>query len=110
MAQKVYSLFNAQSLGSNLTSNPIATTYVNNIGIQLHWTGAPVGTWQVEASNNSTDWFDLNIEPIPTASGSEANWGISIVDLPYAYLRVKYSRTSGTGFATALVMLRGGIG
>jgi hypothetical protein len=110
MAQKTFTLFTDQSLAGNVTSNSISTQYVNNIGIHLHWIGTPEGIFYVDASNNSTDWFDLNIEPVPTAGGIEANWGISIVDLPYAYLRVRYIRSSGTGSASAFVMLRGGIG
>lgn len=107
-------LLTAQSMASSITSNPVEIKLQDNVGLQLDWTGAPVGTFSVQISithtqdlngnvTNAGTWVSLPLSPAITASGSADSAYIDLNQMSAAYVRLIYTRTSGTGALTVTV-------
>jgi len=104
-------LVSAQSMGGDVTSNPIDLENIDNVGIQVSWTSAnAVGVISVQGSldykptapPNSGTWFDLTFDPALAQPNSDSSgYLINLNQVPYTWLRLKYTRTSGTGTLNA---------
>ncbi len=104
----------------NITSGNMASTTVtsevtnveglDNIGIQLNWSGSsPIGTFAVQVSadyaqdylgnvTNTGNWVALAISPAVAATGTSPDTAfIALNQVPAPWIRVVYTRTSGTG-------------
>jgi len=110
------------SMAASITSDVLPMQYMDNIGIQLDWTGSPVGTIEVQVSLNhqvnpdgstrtAGTWVTLpsasftGTYPIPGTTSSPA-----YLDLPLlsaAFLRVVYNRTSGSGTLNVIAVGKG---
>lgn len=114
-------IMTAVSLGADATSNPIRMEQEMWLSIQAVWTGSPAGNFTVETSND-----DGVINPLTglAVASSIANWttytGSSqaaggaagdfvwrLIGVPDKWVRLKYTRTSGTGSVTARFMAKG---
>ncbi len=103
-------IINGTSLGASFNSNPVSVLYSDNIGIQLVWTGTPTGQFGIEISNTATlsttgqitggTWTTLT-GTYPAPAGSASNGFISLTNICAAFIRVTYTRGSGTGAVTA---------
>lgn len=107
----------AQSMGASITGTPIIIQYEDSVAVQLNFTGSPVGTFQVQGSldyvppqTNYTDqptatgnWVNLTLSPVPTAAGAPDNILIDLFALSFPFIRIVYTRTSGTGTLDAYV-------
>ncbi len=95
---------------ASITSAVTNVEGLDNIGIQFNWSGAsPVGTFTVEVSidyaqdylgnvTNAGTWNTLAISPAVAATGTSPDSAfIALNQLPAPWVRVKYTRTSGTG-------------
>jgi hypothetical protein len=111
-------ILQAVSMAASITSNPVEVKLQDNMGVQLHWTGAPVGVFGVQVSmdyredaegnvQNAGHWVSLPLSPSITASGSADDAYIDLTQLSAVYLRVTYTRTSGTGTVDAFVNAKG---
>jgi hypothetical protein len=87
-------------MSSDVTSQVMHLRIFDNIGLQVGWSGSPVGTFTVEASNNDTDYAELVMDAMTTAN-SPNPFLISINQFPYRTLRLKYTATSGSGTLNA---------
>jgi hypothetical protein len=105
-------------MGTSITSDPVEIKNQDNIGIQLHWTGAPVGAFDIEISSNyredmegnvqnAGNWVTLPLSPAITASGSADDAYIDLNQMSAMYMRIVYTRTSGTGSLDAYVVAKG---
>lgn len=94
-------IITAGDMSGSLTSSVTNINFLDNIGIQLIFTGSPTGTFSVEVSNDNTSWTALSLSPAPAASGSAGNQYIDLNQLSAAWIRTKYTRTSGSGSLTA---------
>jgi hypothetical protein len=97
-------------------SNVIDCRYLDNIAIQLAISGTPTGTLLWQGSNdflpnpnaisegtpiNAGTW--VNLIPSPTApSGSAYSALANFTGIAFAFLRVNYAPTSGSGFISGL--------
>jgi hypothetical protein len=92
-------------MSGDITSPATAISYLDNVGIQVSWTGtAPVGVINVQASNDSgATWTDMSFTPSPAVSGASGSILLSATGVPYTDLRVQYIRTSGTGTLKASI-------
>lgn len=104
----------AGDMSANITSTVTNIGYVDNVGIELSWTGTPTGTFTVEVSVsyeqdsqgnviNAGSWNALTLNPTPTASGSAGSFYISLNQIEAPWIRVRYVRTSGTGVLTSFI-------
>lgn len=93
---------------ASITSSISNIQHLDNIGIQLKWTGVPVGTFAIQVSvdyaqdfegnvTNSGTWTSLSLSPSPVASGAADNAYVDLNQLSAPWLRVVYTKTSGTG-------------
>ena len=101
-----YSVITAGSMAGSLTSSTTNVAYTDNIGYHCVWTGSPVGTITVEASIDGTNWDSLTLNPTISTGGAASSTLISLNQVPYEMLRVKYNRTSGTGTLNVVVMTK----
>lgn len=85
------------------------------ISYDISWTGStPVGVMSVEVSNtysqngdgtvrNAGNWTTLTLSATPTVSGNTGNGGIDVDATGFYAIRLKYTRTSGTGTMNATI-------
>lgn len=99
---------------ASITSNPTNIAYMDNIVVQLNFTGTPVGTFEIQVSIdyeqddqgnvlNTGNWTALALSPNPAAAGSAATIFLDLNQMGSMWVRVKYTRTSGTGTLNAFI-------
>lgn len=102
------SLVSAGDMTGNITSSVLNCQYLDNIGIQINFTGTPVGTFAVQISADHAQdqqgnvtvagsWVSLTLSPSPAATGSADQIYIDMTQLSAPWLRVVYTATSSTG-------------
>ena len=106
-------------MSASQTSTISSVQFMDNIGILLSWSGAsaPVGVFTVEVSNdynpvvtNAGTWMSLDFGSSIAISGSSGSHEISINQLPYSWIREKYTRTSGSGTLNVFLSAKQGGG
>lgn len=97
---KIFTAATLSGTASN-TSVVVETKYLDNIGIQLEWTGTPNGSFDVQISSDSTvapgNWISLPYTPAIAPAGSASNGYIDVNQTSAQWMRVVYTNTSGTG-------------
>lgn len=104
----------AGDMSGNITSAVTNIQYVDNVGIELSFTGTPTGSFAVEVSVsyeqdsqgnviNAGSWNSLTLNPTPVASGAPGSYYISLNQIEAPWIRVKYTRTSGSGTLTSYI-------
>lgn len=99
------------NMSGNITSTVVPLQYEDNVGIQLVWTGSPVGTFAVQVSLDQINWIDLpstafnGTYPVPGTTSSPAYLDMALMSA--AYIRLSYTSTSGTGTLNALLVAKG---
>jgi hypothetical protein len=99
---------------TSITSKVTNIQFLDNIGVQLDFTGSPIGTFVVQVSadyatdylgnvTNAGHWINVNLPQSPVASGSAGDIYIDLNQLSAPYLRVVYTKGSGTGTLNAVV-------
>lgn len=102
----------------SITSDPIAVHNALGYSVQVSWpaTGTPVGTFTIQASNdlegqfrkadsNLVNWFTLSGTSTASSVGTGAI--ISVPDVYYRWIRLVYTRSSGSITLSARAMLKG---
>lgn len=100
-------------LSADVISSPTNVQYSDNIGIQLNWAGtSPSGQISIEISNNYNPltkigtWTALDFgSPILIATNSGSHL-ININLVPFAWVRLSYSATSGSGTLVATLVMK----
>ena len=93
--------------GATVTSATTNIQYLDNIAYQLYWTGTPTGTFDVQVSGDNTNWASLPLNPVPAATASSGSAFIDIYQTAANYIRVVYTRTSGSGTLNVLISAKG---
>lgn len=100
----------AGSMAANITSPAQEVRYEDNIGVQLIWTGTPVGVFDIQVSldyNPNTHvagtWTSLTLSNSIAPAGSASSGYIDLNQLSAPYFRIVYTRTSGAGSLNAWV-------
>jgi len=100
---------------SVITSSVVGIAYLDNVGVQLNFTGNPTGTFQVQVSadyqqdsqgvvTSVGNWVSVTLSPAPVASGAANQIYIDMQQLSAPFLRVVYTNASGTGVLNAFVV------
>lgn len=111
-------IFNAVSMTTSKTSTPVEIKLQDNVGIQLHWTGTPVGTFDFQVSSdyakdiygnvtNAGHWVSLGVNPAITASGAGDDAYVDLNQLSAQYIRVVYTPSSSTGTLSGVLVAKG---
>lgn len=94
----------AGDMSGNLTSSVINLLAAKQFSIQGVWTGVPVGNLQLEVSNDETNWTD---EGSPIATGGAAgDIVLPVTTAPWAFARLQYISTSGTGVLNVFSIIK----
>ena len=99
---------------SSITSSVTTIDLLDDIAIQLNFSGAPIGTFQVQVSSdyaqdtfgnvtNPGNWIPFPLAPAPIASGSAALIMVYLDLVPSSYIRTVYTKTSGSGTLNAFI-------
>ena len=99
---------------ASITSLVTNIQYIDNICLELTFTGSPTGTFSVEGSvdyrqdfngnvQNAGHWVPITLPTAPVASGAPGSILIDMNQLSFPYIRVVYTKTSGTGSLTATI-------
>lgn len=81
-----------------IISNPTNIQNLDNIGVQISWTGTAVGVIEIDCSIDGTNYFALSFGPALTQpAGTAGGYLVNLTELPYPLIRVKYTNASGTG-------------
>lgn len=78
---------------------------MDNIGLELAWTGTPTGTFTLYGSNSGLNFYSISIG-IGEPSGSAAGELVNLTQYPWKYLLIAYTNATGSGILTAFGQLR----
>ncbi len=95
---------------ASITSSITDILFLDNIGLQMNWTGTPTGTFSVQVSNDyvpgpqgqpalkAGNWNAYTLSPaLGAPSGSAGTTAGSLTGCPFRYVKLVYTKTSGTG-------------
>ncbi len=87
------------TMGASITGPTTQIDKLDNICYQVSWTSSnAVGVISVQGSIDGTNFVDLTFTPALTQPNSDdGSYLINLADVPFPLIRVKYTRTSGTG-------------
>jgi hypothetical protein len=125
MKKEAIPVYTNQSMTTSSTSIGTDINQEFSWSIQVEWTGAPVGTFTIQVSNdivpvaastgnpvgpdpaaNVVNWSTYTGSAVPV-TGSAGNW-MWISQLgPYRWVRLAYAATSGTGTMSAVLYGKG---
>jgi hypothetical protein len=99
---------------ASLTSLVTDISTLDNIAIEMVFSGSPTGTFAVQGSldyaqdymgnvTNAGNWTPLTLSPTPVSSGSAGTILINLNQLAFPYIRTVYTKTSGTGSLTVFI-------
>lgn len=110
---------------ATVTSDVTNIQFLDNIGLQLNWTGSPVGSFAIQisadyAQDNSSPpnvtttghWIPLVLSywdgsafvtsaSIPTSLGSPIYLDLALISAPW--IRIVYTKSSGSGTLTGTI-------
>lgn|SRR5574343_709044 len=109
-----HQIITSGDMSGDVTSDPTNIQFLDNISIQLNFTGTPTGTFSVQGSLDyqqtspfakaaTGNWIDLTLSPSPAASGSASQILLDLNQLSFPWIRVKYTRSSGSGTLNAFI-------
>lgn len=79
-------------------SQIIDVSVMDNIGLELTWSGTPVGVFEVQVSNSGAHFYSLTFDPVLTQpAGSAGGYVVNIEQQAFKYIMLKYANTSGSG-------------
>ncbi len=90
---------------ATLTSSSVDMTEFAIGAIQAVYTGSPVGTFKLQISNDNSTFSDYTGSSNAITVAGDFMW--NLVDAGYSYVRLVYTKTSGTGSVTAKAVAKG---
>lgn len=92
---------------ATIYSQIIDVSKMDNIGLEMNWTGTPVGVISVLVSNSGANFYPLTFSPgIVQPAGTATGIPINITQLQFKYIMVKYVNASGTGVLTGYAQMK----
>jgi hypothetical protein len=74
---------------------------MDNVGLEVTFTGTPTGTFQVMVSNSGINFYALTFNPaLLQPSGSGLGYAVNISVLAFKYILLEYTNSSGSGNIT----------
>ena len=102
-----YRLVDAVAMGADITSDKLDIDPTDILNFLVAWSAGatPVGTIEIQYSNDNITWRPLNFGSSIAVSGNSGDHDIMVEKCNYKYLRFFYDRSSGN--ATMNVEVRG---
>jgi hypothetical protein len=92
-----FQLVSAGDMSATITSARVDIRYLDNISVQLNFTGSPTGTFDVLGSIDGINYIALTISPALAATGSGGQLLVDLNQLSVPFIKVRYNFTSGSG-------------
>lgn len=103
-------IITAGDMSADVTSSVVEIKGINDLAVQLIFTGSPTGTFYIQSSVDygingaSATWAAVTTSPATiSASGSGSNHLISLEGYSFPWVRVFYDFSSGTGSLDAYI-------
>jgi hypothetical protein len=95
-------VINGVMSGTNtIYSQIIDVSVMDNIGLEVTWTGTPTGTFSVYASNSGINFYALTFSPVlAQPSGSAGGYLVGLTQFQWKYILLEYVNASGSGILT----------
>lgn len=112
---KPFQVITNGSMATSLTSTVTSIGQISQIGYTISWTGAPVGSFDIQVCNNaqfnssgayisgSGSWVSLPLTPAISAAGTADSGYADVIPTSAAFMRLAFTRVSGTGTLNAFV-------
>lgn len=96
---KASGVVNGVMTGTNVIySQIIDVSKMDNIGLEVAWTGSAVGVFEVMGSISGINFPSLTFDPVlAQPSGTAGEYLVGITQDQFRYIMLKYTNTSGTG-------------
>ena len=96
-------LAGVMSGAGTIYTNILGIRQTDTQGLEINWTGTPTGTIQIMVSNSGINFNALTFSnpPLAQPAGSSGGYVVSLTDIPFQYLFIQYTNTSGSGLITA---------
>jgi hypothetical protein len=89
--------------GTNtITSNAINIQNIDNVCMEIAWTGTPTGSFAVEGSLTQENWSAIDLS-IAGAAGQAGSRLLDMNQLSFPFIRLVYTNSSGSGALTAYI-------
>lgn len=99
-----YPIANDGNMNADVYSAPIPVSMATYASLHAAWTGSPVGTLLIEASDDSTftlPWATIAASQISINGPGNVIYGLS--EIGYAFIRLHYEAVSGSGALSAII-------
>jgi len=94
-------LAGTMSSTNTIYTNILELSRMDNVGLEVTWTGTPTGTFQVMGSNSGATFYALTFSPVLTQpAGAAGGYLIDLTQYPFKYLMLQYTNVSGSGTIT----------
>lgn len=91
----------AMASTNTIYSQIIDISKMDNMGLEVTYTGTPTGVFSVQVSNSGINFYALTFDPVLTQpSGAPGGYAIDLNQLPFKYMFLSYANASGTGVLT----------
>ena len=91
----------AMASTNTIYSQIIDISRMDNVGLEVNWTGTPTGTLQVMGSNSGINAYALTFTPpLGQPAGSAGGYLIDLTQYPFKYIMLEYTNSSGSGTLT----------
>jgi hypothetical protein len=87
---------------STIYSQIFDVSRMDNDGLEISWSGNPVGTISYLASISGSFFFPISLTTAQPA-GSASGFGVNLNQYPYKYLLIQYTNSSGAGSLSAWI-------
>ncbi len=86
---------------NTIYSNIIDVSRIDNIGLEIAWTSTAVGTISILVSSSGINFNALTFSPVlAQPAGSAGGYAVSLNQIPFKYMLIKYVNASGSGALT----------
>jgi hypothetical protein len=86
---------------NTIYSNIVDVSRMDNVGLEVAWSGNPTGTFSILVSNSGINFNSLTFSPVlAQPAGSAGGMAVDLNQLPFKYIVLQYVNSSGTGSLT----------
>lgn len=97
----------AMASTNTIYSQIIDISRIDNMGLEITWSGTPNGTLSVMVSNSGINFYALTFNPVlAQPAGSAGGYAINLNQLPFKYVMLQYTNSSSTGTLTAYAQIK----
>ncbi len=103
---KSFPMIDSVSMGASIESSVVNVQNLDQGSVFVEWSGGstPVGTLTVEARNGeNATWYELDFNSVMSVSGNSGSHQIVFNSMPFTDIKLKYTRSSGSGTLDAVI-------